>query len=101
MEKKNKIGKIRIFMLALCAVALIYMISILIDSQNDMAVCRKEFQAVTGIIPDSAFANNDYWAINLGKNINCDVFWHTERGLNLVMFQSGTLTYEQYLESRI
>lgn len=101
MEKKNKPGKIRILMLAVCLIALAYMISIFFDSQNDMKVCFDEFQAVTGIIPDSAFANDNFWVLNFGKNINCDVFWYENDDFNFVPFHSGNFTIERYLRWKI
>ena len=101
MEEKIKPRKISILMLAVCLIALAYMVSILFDSFNDMAVCKNEFQAIIGIIPDSAFANNDYWVLNFGKDINCDVFWYEGSHFNFIAFKSGALTLEKYLESKI
>jgi hypothetical protein len=100
MPEKNKIGKIRIAILFACVIALIYMVSILFDNQTDMRACFDEFKAVTGITPDSAFANKDYWVLNFGKNISCDVFWYEGRFFYFMPFASGTLTYEKYQEKK-
>lgn len=101
MPEKNKIGKIRIAILFACVIALIYMVSVFFDGQNDMKVCFDEFKAVTGITPDSAFANDDYFFLNLGKDISCDVFWYEGSRFYFMPFPSGTLTLEKYLEGKL
>jgi hypothetical protein len=62
------------------------------DSLNDIKVCKAEFLDVFGIdkIPHVS-AMEDYWKINLGKNIHCEVYWNKNGKPYAISFTSGNL----------
>jgi hypothetical protein len=98
-----------IVLLALLAWSLL----IFADNINDRQDCTNEFKDMIGASNagywqfDSAFANDDYFRINLGGNIHCMVFWRGWKGypqgngyLALVEFTSGSLTTAKIEGSR-
>jgi hypothetical protein len=110
-ESFNKVKKhdiLEILFLLFCVsifVLPIYLGLILIDSFNDVRVCKDEFVRITPLmligervrIVD-VFANSDYFNLNLGQNIYCSVYWKGTY-LTHVDFFSEELTIGDILNS--
>lgn len=100
MAKKQKEFPIMTVIYAVLFLSMFYMIAIMADWENDEFTCAKEFITVSKMEPDSYYANDDAWTLNLGQNIDCTVFWQEEGWLANVEFKSGTLTSEMIESQR-
>jgi len=92
---KGELDKILIFFklgILISVLAIIFLIGILIDSTVDRNTCRDEFAKLYSQPVNGAFANDDFWQLNFGQNIDCSVFWIEDGRMALVDFKSGDLT---------
>lgn len=78
---------------------LIWQIGLWFDAQQDTKTCGDEFSNISGVKAFQAYANDDFWTMNNGKNINCTVFW-SDGYLTHTSFASGSLTKQMVEDSK-
>lgn len=96
-------GRLLVMGIALIIIfgVVVYLGAIGLDSEADTAKCWSEFSKMAGnVSPSSTFANDDFWVLNMGRKINCTVFWYDRFCLTHTNFESGTLTEAQVASSR-
>jgi hypothetical protein len=100
-KEKSKIPLgLSIMILCVLSAVAISMGALLLDSQADRAKCSTDFEKMTNITNEMAFANDDFYTLNLGQRIKCTVFWMDKYCLTETDFISGTLTQAQVDSSR-
>jgi len=96
-KKKNVMLKVLTVISIFVLLFGVYITGTYIDWKNDQKVCREEFRVFEpNVTIVGAFANEDAWRYNFGKNIKCTVAWTTPCIIGdcktILEFNSSTLT---------
>ena len=92
-QKSNKVDII--FFTIIPIFVMIVLASIFIDHHYDEETCKNEFVKLYDYPPSSWYANDDWHTLNLGRDIDCYVFWVEDAYLTSVQFKNGDLTLEK------
>ncbi len=93
-------------------IVIILLVLVLLDSVNDRRVCKNEFQDtvdyfnefqscqdgskdVYDIKAGNVYANDDFFVINFGQNVDCSAYWDEDGWHTGVEYRHGTLNIDK------